>query len=438
MADTTLLAKEPEAGQSTTFTEFNVRQDKGRQHFIRLHDSVVKALERQLAAASGEAFGILLGTVDSEESCTIAVEQFATAASIEESIRSRNGERVIGYYRTHPRADFSLESPDLALFQRCFATGPRLALLVKPQKADVGTAMFFLGEDGQLDASRATVEFPFNLRELGAEEPAAAPVPVPTPVVKPQTAMVEPERRGSLWKIALAWTVAIGSVVGLYGFRVFDRQPTAPAVVEKPATVQQPPAPELPAVSQIEPPAPMPAPKPAAAAAPRSKPPVVAPIPTNPAPVLELRREPHPLAPAVQSQPPVAWPVAEPRPALTTPPPVREQVVAPTPPVSTTPATRPPEPVMPFTAPRAIRQFAPVVKDDVRRSITVETVIRLRVHVDGTGKVIGADPLNATGPVASALAGAAITAVKRWAFEPARRGEDRVPGEVELSFTFRK
>ena len=37
-----------------------------------------------------------------------------------------------------------------------------------------------------------------------------------------------------------------------------------------------------------------------------------------------------------------------------------------------------------------------------------------------------------------ALAAAAITAVKRWQFEPARRGDDKVTGEIELSFTFRK
>ena len=33
---------------------------------------------------------------------------------------------------------------------------------------------------------------------------------------------------------------------------------------------------------------------------------------------------------------------------------------------------------------------------------------------------------------------AAISAIKRWQFEPARRGGDKVPSDIVLSFTFRK
>ena len=32
----------------------------------------------------------------------------------------------------------------------------------------------------------------------------------------------------------------------------------------------------------------------------------------------------------------------------------------------------------------------------------------------------------------------AVSAVKNWQFEPARRGEEKVPGEIVLSFAFRK
>jgi TonB family protein len=65
-------------------------------------------------------------------------------------------------------------------------------------------------------------------------------------------------------------------------------------------------------------------------------------------------------------------------------------------------------------------------------------MIRVRVYVDRNGKVTGADPLNATNHLADGLADAAIISVKRWQFEPARRGDEKVPGEVELTFTFRK
>src|SRR5205085_3612154 len=89
--------------------------------------------------------------------------------------------------------------------------------------------MFFLGENGALAAERATVEFPFNLRELGAEDPGpSAPVPV----------IAEPAQGRALWKIALAWTVAIGAV-GAYGLHVFDRKPSAPVVVAAPAPIER-------------------------------------------------------------------------------------------------------------------------------------------------------------------------------------------------------
>jgi TonB family protein len=91
-----------------------------------------------------------------------------------------------------------------------------------------------------------------------------------------------------------------------------------------------------------------------------------------------------------------------------------------------------------YTPPSAIRQSAPMVSDKVRRSITGEVVVRVKVNVDAVGKVIGAEPVGGGNPVAEALADSAISAVKRWQFEPARRGGDKVPGDIVLSFTFRK
>jgi TonB family protein len=62
----------------------------------------------------------------------------------------------------------------------------------------------------------------------------------------------------------------------------------------------------------------------------------------------------------------------------------------------------------------------------------------VRVNVDAAGKVIAAESVGSGGPVAEALADSAVSAVKRWQFEPARRGGDKVPGEIVLSFAFRK
>ena len=79
-----------------------------------------------------------------------------------------------------------------------------------------------------------------------------------------------------------------------------------------------------------------------------------------------------------------------------------------------------------------------MVPEKVLRSIRGEVVVRVRVKVDAAGKVVAAEPVENSSPVALALADSAITAIKRWQFEPARRGSDRVAGNVVLSFAFRK
>src|SRR5436190_2411042 len=437
MAETTATETESKSAPGSTFTEFNVRQYGGRPHFIRLHDRVVKSLERQLAAVSGGNFGILLGSIDSGESCTIDVEEFAPVVSVRESIRARSAERVIGYYRTHARPEFVLDSSDIALFKRCFPNGPRLALLVKPPKTGVGTAMFFLGEDGLLAGDRSTVEFPFNLQELGAEEPAVVPV-VKAQIVKvPPVVAAEPAR--SPWKVALACTTIVGSILGLYAFRQFNQRTPAPLAVERPAPVSQQVAP-TPVTEEESRPTPPARPTPVAVAPARR--PVIAPQPLRPSPPQpEIRRTPEPppsqtsatATPAAQPQPPIAAPVAEPQPAAANAAPAREPI-----PSASPVRTTPPEPIKPYVAPRAIRKFAPVVRDSVHRMMTREVTVRVRAQVDGTGKVIAVDALNVTNPVTRGLAEAAVAAVKQWEFEPALRGNEKVPGDIELSFTFRQ
>src|SRR5713101_2909850 len=189
---TNTTTPEPKPAPSVTFTELNVRQDKGKPHFIRLHDSVVKGLERHLKASTGDSSGLLLGSLDVGENCTISVEDFEPVASIEESVRSVSAGNVVGYCRTYSQAEFAPDATDRGLFQRSFPKDGRLVLLVRPPKTDVGTAMFFLGENGQLTSDRATVEFPFNLRELGAEDASPAPVPAPVPVIAKPNGVAKP------------------------------------------------------------------------------------------------------------------------------------------------------------------------------------------------------------------------------------------------------
>jgi TonB family protein len=412
---------------SATFTELNVRQEKGKPHFIRLHDRVVKTLERQLADSPGST-GLLLGSVELGASCTIAVEQFEATTRLEELIRGRksgNTHQVVGYYRGYSRDSFALDPADRTLFQRCFPKASRLVLLVKAPKADVGTAMFFLGENGLLAPDRTTVEFPFNLRALGAEEapPAIAPIAVtagPKSVAELLPAPKAGRGRGVLWKLALAAVVVIASVFGLSELRVFDRsgEKPQPNQVAGQTTAQ-------PAVSTAKPvsaattstkPVPLPKPKPVAPRTTIAKNAVRIPANAQPQPAQTVLPPPLP-----DSQPPAN---SERDSTL--------QTSAPAVPVSPKPV------VLPYTPPNAIRQIAPLVPENVRRSIKEDVVVRVKVNVDATGKVTGATPVEAGSPVAEALARAAVSSIKHWQFTPAHRGSDNVPGDVVLSFTFRK
>jgi TonB family protein len=550
----------PEAPPKINFTEFNVRQEHGRPHFIRLHDSVVKRLERRLLdnppSAPSESVGLLTGSIDGSaeagDTCTIAVDDFQPVGDLEEGIRAwtpRAGspQKIVGYYRTHSKADFTLDSTDRTLFERCFPRDSRLTLLVKPPAGNVGTAMFFLGENGQLLFDRATVEFPFNLRELGAEdgptpaEPApvaaqavkslsAAPIPAkpvlvattkPAPVVPPKqgpaakpTLAVAPKpapvmvakpvpavaslpaavvsavpapvsaspaaapsvaeakaaptqaaARGSVMlKVAIASGVVIASVFGLSELRVFDHPSGQPAEeasrtdpAEAPATDPSPsdpaptsPKPKQPVQSKPVVPKPLPAsvkpsasPVRSAAQAKKSSSPLTP--RTQPVLVAESTTSKPPAVPQQQTTQPASAPAQQraSTPSPATPPVVSERPSAPqtsaAPPVSTPPPSpKAAESIMPVTPPRAIRQFAPVLPENVRRSISGEMIVRLKVSVDVSGKVISAEPVAGSAPVPYALASTAIGAVKRWQFEPARRGSDNVPGDVVLSFTFRK
>jgi len=65
-------------------------------------------------------------------------------------------------------------------------------------------------------------------------------------------------------------------------------------------------------------------------------------------------------------------------------------------------------------------------------------VVKVRAYVDAAGKVTHIEGLTGGTPVADALVITAINAVRRWEFEPARRGAENVAGDLELTFTFRK
>src|SRR5215510_10304921 len=68
--------------QDSKFTEFNIREDVGKPHFVRLHDKATKRLESHVRsfgltpAGGSRAGGILLGTLEVADQCFINVLDF--------------------------------------------------------------------------------------------------------------------------------------------------------------------------------------------------------------------------------------------------------------------------------------------------------------------------------------------------------------------------
>jgi TonB family protein len=394
-------------------------------------------------------------------------------------MRTGSNQKVLGCYRTHLRPDFALEAADRSLFQRIFPKEARLLLEVKPARGDVSSAIFFLSENGQLTIDRATVEFPFNLRELGAEEsPAGDPIPLPVPAPAaakpapqeepkpaPSAPAGKPSRVSLVWKAAVAGVVVIATVVGLTVVR--DGQsghPQAAPILPQPVPIEKPAREQaaVPAANpakQLERPRPV-APEPMKTSKPAPAVQAVAQNKTESHSPAAPFRQPQtvvaenrtsagaPAAPPASQMPLVPPPAAaEPqRTAISAaaPPPAAAQAPLPNfrsatiAPPKPSPSVAPVQNALPLTPPRALRQVAPVVQDAVRRTMNRDVVVQIRATVDENGNVLNAASLNQGNPIADSLAGAAITAVKRWQFEPARRGEERVPGDIVLSFTFRK
>jgi TonB family protein len=253
-------------------------------------------------------------------------------------------------------------------------------------------------------------------------------------------------------KLAVAGVVVIVSVFGLSELQVFNRpaaQPTAQtetvegtAVVESKPAVEPPAAQPEPEQSVKEIPAKTVAATPKLEAQPKksaSAPAIPAAPPARQTLVAQNTTPNPPSIPQQQTLTPSAPPVT----AVPVTPQVNKERQAAAPPVSTPPSNlapnpKPEETSVPITPPRAIGQFAPVLSEKVRRTIVGEAVVRVKVSVDTAGRVTSAESVTGGSPIPEALAGAAVNAVKRWQFEPARRGGEKVPGNVVLSFTFRK
>jgi len=237
--------------------------------------------------------------------------------------------------------------------------------------------------------------------------PAAAPAPARTP----DTALAHARPAATPMSATVVVFVATLHVAALAGlFR--DATPTAPPaatplmarlVVEEQARSAPPAA---------TPPAPRPAPRPRPASH-RQAAPTTAPAPVAEAPVAEA---------------PVTMPSAEPTPTPTAAP------AAPKAPAATAPAA------VPVSAPRfdaAYLNNPPPAYPPLSRRLGEEGRTVLRVFVDADGRPARSELATSSG--SPRLDQAALAAVARWRFVPARQGETAVGAWVlvPIAFTLR-
>ncbi|MDY1046080.1 energy transducer TonB [Pseudomonas coleopterorum] len=182
-------------------------------------------------------------------------------------------------------------------------------------------------------------------------------------------------------------------------------QPAPPPMVETPPPPPEPPEPVAPVV---EPP-----------------PPVEDELAAKPAPPPPPKPKPQPVV-----KKPVPKPVAKP---VVQPPAPPQPVAAPTPPAPAAPPA--PQPLTPASANAGyLHNPAPEYPALAMRRNWEGTVL-LRVHVLASGKPSEIQVQTSSGR--SQLDDAALVAVKRWSFVPAKRGADPVDGWVSVPIDFK-
>jgi TonB family protein len=85
----------------------------------------------------------------------------------------------------------------------------------------------------------------------------------------------------------------------------------------------------------------------------------------------------------------------------------------------------------------AIRAERPKVPVDIQSTITNDNIVKVRVWIDESGRVIDATIVSATGPVATSLERYSLDTARRWRFRPARNNGKAVGSDRVLEFLFR-
>jgi protein TonB len=99
--------------------------------------------------------------------------------------------------------------------------------------------------------------------------------------------------------------------------------------------------------------------------------------------------------------------------------------------------TSPEEDAQDSSSAKAIRAPRPKLPAEIKSTITTDNTVAVRVHIDKSGRVVGATAASASGPVATSLVRYAVAAARQWRFQPARRNGKPVQSERVLEFLFR-
>ena len=104
--------------------------------------------------------------------------------------------------------------------------------------------------------------------------------------------------------------------------------------------------------------------------------------------------------------------------------------------IANAPIARGAIPVVTINEPKALRQVRPQIPADMRNLVVSRNTIEVRVYINEKGQVINAAVIGRSGPLSGNLVPLSLEAARRWTFEPARRGEQSIASEHNISFVF--
>ncbi len=102
------------------------------------------------------------------------------------------------------------------------------------------------------------------------------------------------------------------------------------------------------------------------------------------------------------------------------------------------PSPAPPSTPRQYTGPIVISQITPRLEPAIRSVLVNDVEVEVRLHIDASGRVIRADPIQKLTGLYQHIERAAVNAAERWRFQPATIDGKKVPSVQTIKFLFRK